>query len=331
MVDRMKGFAATCICVTLAAAGPAGGQAQQSAQPPPAPISLTESPARARPPVWSIDVLDAFFMDAREALVGARPDYRTQNRIAERAGDARRADSLKPPATSRAWSKLIDAETIETEIKRVAQSLADDVGTPSQFKGGGYRACQRHFSLLATLLAVTAEFDTPARWQDIAPGLREAFARAGYNTKVGSDQTYNEAVRRKQDLEELIRGARPQVSDAKRTATWGQVAQRPPLMQRLNAAHEERLTKWLANSGEFSSHRDEVRHEAQVIAMLADVISREGFDYWDDAEYASFARELRDAAGGISAAADLNDFEKARQAIDRAGKACAGCHEAYRG
>jgi hypothetical protein len=283
-------------------------------------------------------VLDAFFVDARKMLVGERPNFDAVAEDQGRGGErmpktpAGGSPTAQPqPSTGLSWSKLIDAETIETEIKRLAQSVAADVTTPGPFKADGYKACRRHFSLLAVLFAVSAEYDGSVRWQDVAPGLREAFARAGRNAKVGTDATYNESTARKRDLEELIRGARPQVPAAESAAAWGQVADRPPLMQRLNIAQLERLSKWLASDREFSAHRDDVRHESQIIAMLAATIGREGFEYADDVEYANHARELRDAAGEISTAAKSNNYAEGRRAFDRATKACANCHDGYRG
>ena len=65
-----------------------------------------------------------------------------------------------------------------------------------------------HAKSICLNFGVAAEYDGTVRWQDVAPALRDAFARAGQNAKVGSDQTYQEAVSRKQDLDELVRGAR---------------------------------------------------------------------------------------------------------------------------
>jgi hypothetical protein len=291
-------------------------------------VELPSKPKRARPPKWSADVLDAFFEDAREKLEGPRPNY-------EASAERRRAIITTPEdeaiSTGKTWSKLIDAETIETEIKRSARMVETDVTTPSEFKGGKYQDCRRHFSVLAMLFAIAAEHDDDVRWQDVAALLRDVFARAGYNSKVGTDATYREAQQRKADLAELIGGARPPQRQAQRQADWSQVADRPPLMQRMNIAHEERLTKWLASEREFREHRDEVRHEAQLVAAIADVIGREGFDYWDDEQYAQYARELRQAATNVAAAAQQNDFTKAREATSRMTKACADCHEGYRG
>ena len=291
------------------------------------------SPKRAAPPKWSADVLDAFFDDARERLEGERPDYAAAGTAAHAESDAQPASPIDGAraAGSTAWSKLIDAETIETEIKRLAQAVAQDVTTPSEFKGGGYQACRRHFSVLAVLFGIAGEYDSDIRWQDVSPGLRNLFARAGYNCKVGTDPTYQEATQRKQDLADLVRGSRPRASEAERSADWAHVADRPPLMQRLNIAHQDRLTKWLANEREFTRQRDDVRHEAQLVAAIADVIGREGFDYWDDEQYAQYARELGQAATDVAAAVELDNFEQARAAGSRMTKACADCHEGYRG
>ena len=250
-------------------------------------------PKRARPPKWTADVRDAFFEDAREKLEGQRPNYGAGHQTPRENVVASAREKVAP---GHAWSKLIDAETVETEIKRMAQAVSADVTTPSEFKGGKYQDCRRHFSVLAMLFAVAAEYDGNVRWQDVAAGLRDVFARAGYNCKVGTDATYREAMERKAELAEVVAGSRPQVPMADRMADWSHVADRPPLMQRMNIAHEERLTKWLASERQFPEHHDEVRHEAQLVAAIADVIGREGFEYWDDEQYAAYARELRQAA-----------------------------------
>jgi hypothetical protein len=290
------------------------------------------SQKRARPPKWSADVLDAFFPDARAKLVGSRPDYEKATAVTGAAAtpNAAGAKTAAGAPTGNGWSKLIDAETIETEIKRLAQDVAKDVTTPAPFKGGGYKDCRREFSVLAALFAVAAEYDGEVRWQDAAAPLRDAFARAGHNCKVGTDQTFQEATQRKQDLADLVGGNRPKSSDADHKADWGQVADRPPLMQRMNIAQQDRLKKWLSSKEEFAAHREEVKHESQLIATIADIIGREGFEYADDETYAQYARDLKQAASDVAAAVELDNFEQARQAIGRASKACANCHEGYR-
>jgi hypothetical protein len=291
----------------------------------------SSSAKRARPPKWTADDLNAFFEDARTKLVGARPDYEAAT-VAASENDAKSSkDNAEASAADAKWSKLIDAETIETEVKRLAHEVGKSVTTPSQFKGGTYEDCRRMFSELALLFAVAAEYDGDVRWKDSAPGLRDLFARAGRNCKVGTDQTFRESAERKQDLADLVAGSRPAVPPPGNDQQWAQVADRPPLMQRLEIAHEERLTKWLANEREFEKHRDDARLEAQLVAVIADVIGRDGYDYWEEEDYAKNVRELRGAASDVSAAVEADNFEQARQGVSRATKACAACHELYRG
>jgi hypothetical protein len=292
-------------------------------------------PKRARPPKWSADVQDAFFSDARTKLVGTRPDYEKAADVAASA----KASADSPPNSvaeeaeadaSAGWSKLIDAETIETEIKRVAQEVSKSVTAPAQFKGGGYKDCRREFSVLAAMFAVAGEYDGDVRWKESAPLLRDVFARAGHNCKVGTDQTFQEANLRKQNLADLISGTRPKTSNAERKAVWPQVADRPPLMQRMNIGQQDRLQKWLASKGEFNTHRDDAKHEAQILATIADIITREGYEYADDDTYAGYARDLKQASSDVAAAIDQSNYEQARQAAGRASKACTECHEGYR-
>lgn len=294
------------------------------------PTSVATEPApQAKPPEWSQDVLDAFFDDARDTLEGQRPDYEhlsnstpaASTKLAQGAG----------PAEAFSWSQLIDAETIETEVKRLAESVAKAVKTVGQFKADGYKLCRRDFSELAVLFGVAGEYDGQVRWQDVAPGMRDEFSRAGRNAKVGSDQTFQEASQRKQDLDDLVRGSRPQVPAAERAADWGQVADRPPLMQRMNQAELGRLKPWLADQQQFQSHRGDVQHEAQLVAMIAEVIGRDGFEFWDEEEYAGYRRELRQAAGELAKAAAADNYEAARAANVRIIKACTDCHADYRG
>jgi hypothetical protein len=296
-------------------------------------VIWAKPPARqeklAPPPKWTADDLNTFFPDARTKLVGKRPDFSQASSVATNKGNPENGPGGANSAAG--WSKRIDAETIETEIKRTAPAVAKATSTPSEFKGGGYKVCRRDFSVLAAMFAVSAEYDGDVRWHDAAAGLRDLFARAGHNCKAASDQTFQESKQRRQDLTDLIGGTRPSAAKADAKADWPKVADRPPLMQRMNIAHEDRLKKWLANKGEFAAHHDEAKHEAQIAATIADIIGREGYEYANDEQYAKFARELCDGATEVSAAVEAGNYEQARQGSGRMTKACADCHEGFRG
>lgn len=284
---------------------------------------------RAEPPEWTDDELRVFFPDAREALVGPRPDF---------AKGARRLADAAPPADAEAasqegyrWSELISTGVIETEIKRQAQRVTAATSSASVFKGGGYRQARDALSVIAMMFGLAAQHDEPARWRDDAAALASLFARAAAGCKVGTDASYRDAAARSQDLADLIRGSRPDTPPAEPDQTWPKLADRPPLMRRMEEALDVKLGPLVGGERVFSRGADDARHEAEVLAFLAQSVAHEGYYYADDDDYAAFAAQLRDAAAELARAASQEAYEPAREAHGRASKACVDCHDNFRG
>lgn len=288
-----------------------------------------EPPRRAaRPKSFPPDVQSVFFDDAREQLVGNRPQ-RGGSATEHSAGSVAAAES---DGDRFVWSQLISGETIADEIKRIANGLRTPLANPGKFRSGGYQQCRAEFSMLAVLFGVAAEFDGEVRFQESAAPLRDRFARAAANCQAATDGSYNEARERQLDLEELLRGQRPpDATDAAEAPLWSDLADAPVLMQRMDSALNEKIMPALANDRTFRKDELDVRREAQVLAMLAEVIHREDFTFYDDEDYARFATELRAAAADLEQAAGDRNYDAARAAAGRAGKACTLCHEGYRG
>ena len=156
-------------------------------------------------------------------LVGTRPDYEQAAAVAaSNAPNRQRRRPSDAAAAGSGWSKLIDAETIETEIKRLAQ----DVGERRD-------DAERNSKAAATRIVAA----TSACWPCCSPSppnttatsagrirrprLRDLFARAGHNCKVGTDQTFQEATQRKQDLADLIAGTGRKLPQAERESRLG--------------------------------------------------------------------------------------------------------------
>jgi hypothetical protein len=293
-------------------------------------VGAAAAPKRARPPQFGKSISDVFFPDARAKLVGPRP---------EKTGHAANGPSTaslvpsRPDGTNRGgptWSKLIAADVVEDEIKAMSLRLGETVQTASKFKGGDYQRARLHLSVLATLFAIDAQYEGTMRWQRDAAGMRDLLARAGFNCKVGTDAAYKEAKARFEDLQNLVRGNEVQAPSAGPDADWIKVADRPPLMKRLEHAQQQGLAVWTANPGEFSRHADKLLHEAQMIAALAEVISREGYEFADDETYREFAQTMQIQALAVRDAVEQNNYEPARQAVGEISKACSNCHEGFR-
>jgi hypothetical protein len=229
-----------------------------------------------------------------------------------------------------AWSNLISSDTLENEVKALQKEVSETVQTPAQFKGGGYKDGRRAFTELAVLFAIIAEYDGDVRWKQTATGLRDLVARAGFNCKVGTDGSFNEAKLRKDDLEKLVRGEPPQVERGDVAAKWDKVANRPPLMQRLEKCQQQGVAVWTADAAEFRKNADKLEREAELMAALGEVIQREGFEYFDDETYVGYAKQMRDGAHRVAEAVKQKNYEQARQASGDIAKACSSCHEGYR-
>jgi cytochrome c556 len=74
-----------------------------------------------------------------------------------------------------------------------------------------------------------------------------------------------------------------------------------------------------------------VQHEAQVLALLAEVTGRPGAADADDEAYRVYAERLRDASVDLDDAAASEDYPRAEAALREVIQTCADCHEDYRG
>ncbi len=318
---RLLGYLAAAAGLLLIAA-PQGAWGQQQGK-------------RATPPPFEATGFSIFFKDVfEEGLEGERPDMLSANRPAPAAmagaaeGTGSQADGSS--GSSHDWASIISATTLQDEVKRLNNQLADTVQNVRRFNGGGFQEARRDFTELALLFKIISEYDGDVRWKDFALTARDLFARVGYNTKVGTDNSFNEAKVRVQDLDQLVRGGSIVKNDGDPSATWDEIADRPPLMQRLEIAFLQRLNKMTANANEFRENQEEILHEAEIIAAIGHAMQQEGFEYWDDDDYVSYCQQMQQAALDVVKAVKDNNAEAARLAAGEIAKSCSGCHDGYR-
>jgi len=288
------------------------------------PLDAAGPPKRARPPEFPKRVTDVFLPDARKALVGPAPDARqvepTNPRLGGRSAVAN---------SSAIWPTLISAEAVEDEIKAQQIALGAALKNAVKFKAGEHKAARTHLSVLAVLMAVDADFGQPIRWQSEAPAMRELLASAARNCKVGSDVAYREAKARGEDIGGLVRGTFEPSANSEPRQEWNQIADRSELMKRLEQARQV-LESGTANQKGFKAKADNLAHEAQIVAALAEVIGQEGYEFADDDGYREDAISMRDGATQAREAIERKDHEATQAAVSAIGKTCTHCHEGFR-
>lgn len=289
---------------------------------------------RAQPPKLSSG---NFYTDAfKEGLVGERPSDLGKTAVAGTpGGGSTGGDSSSGSGTGgvagSGWDALISGTTIENEIKSIKLAVDQNVTTPSDFAGKGYKLARRDMSVLAMLFAIAAEYNGEVRWKADAPAARDVFARTAANSKVGTQQVWQEAKLRKDELTDLIGGSSPyggKGGEAK--ASWKDVCNRSPLMQHLENVWEPRLKPALNDKGQFTANADKVAHDAELFAAIGAVLAKEGMEDADGEEYVKFCNALRDGAKQIADAVKSKNYEQAAAGGAAIGKACTECHENYR-
>ena len=243
------------------------------------------------------------------------------------------AKKIIKTTTGLSWSEVISAETLEDEIKAIKLRIDKNVTTPTRFAGGDYKICRVEFNELAVLFAVAGVYDENVRWQEDAPVARDVFARAAKDCKVGATSTFQQAKLRKNELADLVASNGIKARDGnepEHKVNWPDVSDRVPLMLRMDSAFSKTLKVDAVDAMAFGANKERIRHEAEIIALNAEVIVEEGQPDADDHEYKLHALAVSSAARRLSSAAKANDFDEATAAITAIERSCAQCHEAWR-
>lgn len=270
-----------------------------------------------------------FFPDVFARLEGERPANPNAS-VAQAPTGGTPAVSDAPAGQSYAWSKIISGASIEDEVKAIKVATDKNITTPQDFAGRGYKEVRRDFSVLAMLFAIVNEYDADVRFKRDAAAARDIFARTASNAKAGNNNVYNEAKKRKDELQDLINGAALTEKPEAQENDWTKITDRSPLMQRLEAAQEKKLAKITSNAEAFSEDIETALREAEIIAAIASTLTREGMEGADDEAYVGFANLMKRNALDVVAAVKSNNAEQARKATGEIAKACSDCHDNYR-
>lgn len=307
----------TAICLVSVLALIASGQGRKPAK-------------RAKLPTFdSAKTNRIFFPDVFARLEGERPANPNAAVVQTPSGGAP-ADADVATNQSYAWSKIISPASIEDEIKSIKLATDKNITTPQDFAGRGYKEVRRDFSVLAMLFAIINEYDADVRWKRDAAAARDIFARTASNAKAGNNNVYNESKKRKDELQDLLNGAALAEKAVAEENDWTTIADRSPLMQRLEAAQEKKLAAFTSSAASFSADSENAMREAEIIAAIAETLTREGMEDGEDETYAEFANLMKRSALDIVAAVKSNNADQARAATGEIAKACSDCHDNYR-
>lgn len=331
-------LATELVLAAIAMGGLVVAHQDPQAEPPLKPVRRAERP-RYNPQEWQGTFFKNLF---EEGLVGQPAPRQAAPAVA--SGD-RPADGARPAPTTAspdaaalpaaaaqgggAWSEVIDAEILENEIKRLQMQLDTLITAPVKFQTD-YQNARYAFVELATTFAVISKFEAKVRWQDSAAAAQALFTQTAANCRTTSPQAFQSAKNAQEQLRNLVRGGSMEAaSDTNADLDWSQFADRIPLMQRLGKALE-RLQQNSGNKSNFAAARDDLLHDASIIAMLGMVLVQPAVEDADDEDYVALARKMIAAAREVREAIGLDNYEIAAAAINRIEQSCNDCHADWR-
>ena len=215
-------------------------------------------------------------------------------------------------------------------MKSIKLRLNQSLASPGHFKGVGYRQARIDLTTAAMLFAIVDQYDGDVRWKKSARAARDRMAHTAKNAKIGTTGVYRETKQRQIDFQDLVGGSTLVADAADEVTDWSAICERAPLMMRMKQAQQERLAAWLASENEFKKESARILREAQLMATMAEVLTREAMVDADDDDYAAYCRQLKAAALEIVDAVKRDDYGTARESAGKMQKSCGDCHELYR-
>ncbi len=324
--DRQHGSRCKRVAIVLALAVTAIGVQAAAGE-----RGATKPRRRAAPPTrFDRAASGTFFDDAFATLQGPRPVFAAGGHGPAARGLGSQSGAADSASSGFRWSTIISEETLTDEVKDRKADVATAVAKSSDFKGGGYDSAREAFTSIAVAFGVIAAYDQEIRWKKDAATARDLFARVGANCKVGTDQSFAESKARLGDLESMLEGSSPEGrADRDEDFRWSQAAARPALMSRLETG-EGLISAGMASRGDFDRELDRILHDAEIVAVIGEVIQQPDFEYHDDDSYRGYAAAMRDAAVKVRDACRKKDYDAARAAASELKKSCDACHGDYR-
>lgn len=288
---------------------------------------------RAAPPEFrKADWQKIFFADLSDAFRGARPSVsQLRERARSEPSSLSQSNFSGDEATVKERSLWagIDASSVEDEIKRVRLEFDRSITTPSAFRGGGYQDARLHLSILATLFAAVHQWNGDIRWKEEAAAARDILSRTAHNASTGTIQVYNEAKRRKADLQDLMSGAGLAGRPGDPANDWSSIADRSVLMS-YSERVLDKLTDQTASDAKVQADVGDVIRNADMLALIGIVLRQEGMDEADDGDYVALSVRMTDAAGRVKAAIGQQQWSDVRKHVGEVSQSCIACHDQYR-
>lgn len=276
----------------------------------------TPEEVEARKQRWNAIPLDVTF-----------PDVDKLRREAAAAAEQEKA------AAQVEWAKFLGPKVIEKEVERIVAASEDPLKNVKFFMARGVKEATVQQAMLSTLFHISHTHSGNVKWKDKALGARDMAMEGLMGAYVFGDEDGYELC--KQTIEvasKLAAGEQAEVPEGDDgEKSWAdELAPLTAVMRRMEDAHFNKLYKWTANGNEFEANKQDIAHEAAILATLGQIILDKSYALASEGDFRKFASTLRDNSLTVVEAVKENNFDKASAAVRDNNLQCSACHQAYR-
>lgn len=300
------------------------------------------SPQSKRPMVGDIP-LDVWFDDPL-AVAATKGNVAQANpapaAVAKVETSAPAANGAKPatteipaPATAGGddWASLMAPDVFTDEVKQIRMRLNQSLSGVGLYNGNYKTIIVPDGAELAMLSGiVTRTKPDGISWKENAHLVREFASQVAASAKGLGAAPFDATKQAFENLDGVLSGNKPAKipEDIAPTVPFHEASSTKQLMKRLERT--ENAIKAVTNEALMKKGVDEVVREASVLAVIAKVVSTEGYNSADEEEYQKFAKDIIKAAQDMTAAAKDGNYAAFEDAKNRMTKTCSDCHLGYR-
>jgi cytochrome c556 len=235
----------------------------------------------------------------------------------------------KPAAGQNDWSRLVDIDVLDAEVKRIRNDLAAQLQSVAKYNSH----CQEiavSGATLATVAQIVAEHSGSVSWKSNAALVRDLGTKIHDSAHGPGASALHATKAFYEQLVDVLDGNGPAGAAAVQPQRdFSEIAKRDAIMKRMDHSFQ-----WLKRTGPaqqiLKKQSANALHEASLLAAMARVITVGHYDSAEDPKYKAHAEDLSNAAAAIAAAVKSDDATAFTDAVSRVQKRCDACHADYR-
>lgn len=227
------------------------------------------------------------------------------------------------------WKAIVPAAVLDSEVKDIRNRMTQNLQTVGKYNGH-YKEIEVDGTVLAAVGVIAHEHPDPLRWKEHALYLRDlGTAIADSSTGLGR-KAFDATQASYEKVVGILNGSAPaDMPDPDPNADLTFTVYRSGVMKRMDRAFKQ-MKDDVSDKQTLLAKRDDVLHEAGMLAALATLIQNPNYSSAGEQKYAEQARGLVKAGLDIGQSIEDANFDAYRDALNRIQKRCDECHADYR-